>query len=312
MKSDVINKLIQHAPVEKLGKINKMFGTNYTKEELYLQGNSEKTQEDFCLHVTDLHYGKKTYNYSISICNVKIHRLINKLDTIYNIEKKSRQFQSFTILDTGDMVDGIGIFPTQSSHTDEPRVFEQVKGVVNDFYSPLIEWGLKHFPKVRICKVPGNHGRVTYQHAESDNWDCMATEFLHMKYSLSQKVAINGGAEFFRVFDVNGHNIALFHGAYTTQRNYMGLPYYKLGETASMWNQTNPFDMLFIGHYHQMAMIPLKIGLEHQRCYLGGTMATGDDYSIINFGRDGMHQWWLFGLHKDRKNPTFQYQLDLL
>lgn len=314
-KLDFANTLIRWSSQEKLDKLNRKYKSNYTKDDLYISDKIDvpKETETFCLHVTDLHYGKKTHSYSISVCNVRIHRLINRLQKIYDIERKSRNFESFTIFDTGDMIDGVGIYPTQmAGHLDESSGRKQAQGVVTDFYNPLIEWGLKRFPKVRICKVPGNHGRIGWQVAEKDNWDCVVTDNLNMVWSRELNVSIQGGSEFFRVFDIGNHKIALFHGAYNSHRNNLGLPYYKLGETASMWNQTSPFDALFIGHYHQMAMIPLKIGQENQRVYLGGTMATGDDYSVINYGRDGMHSWWLFGLHESRKSPSFQYQLDLL
>lgn len=312
MKEDIINACIKYISPSNLENLNKKYGSTFTKDQLYLKPETGKSQETFCLHITDLHYGKKTDTYSISKCCVKIHRLISRLQTIVDIEKKSRDFDQLCIFDTGDMVDGFGIYPTQTAgHLDEPDTNEQAKGVVRDFYDPLIEFGLKNFPKVKICKVPGNHGRRSMLHAESDNLDVLVTDFLNFKWSRELRVTIEGGKEKLRVFQIGGHRIALFHGDYTTYRGVMSLPYYKLGETASMWNVDLDFDFIMIGHFHQVAMIPLKIGRANQRIYLGGTMATGDDYSTLNFGRDGMHEWWYFGLHGDRKSPTFMYTVDL-
>lgn len=315
MKRDLINDAIKYLSPDNLKILNKKYGTNYTKNELFIDDEIDKGKpEVFCVHVTDLHYGKKTHNYDPDVCMSRVIDYINNLKVLSEIEHRSRNFSTFCILDTGDMLDGFGIYPTQGAgHSAIPDMNKQIEGVVEHFYSPLIKFGRDNFPKVLVCKVPGNHGRLGKYQAEGSNLDCMTTTMLRVKYSDTRNVKVIGSDILQQTFDIDGHRILLFHGAGKNLRSYNGLPWYSINRALTGWANLDDldFDIACIGHFHQMAEIPVMTA-KRKMCLMSGTMATGDDFSITNYASDGDQRWWCFGLHPDRKGTTFQYKVDLV
>lgn len=313
MKRDLINDAIKYLSSDNLKKLNKKYGTNYTKNELFIDDKIDKGKpEVFCVHVTDLHYGKITPSYSPDVCMSRVIQLTRTLELLSGIEHRSRNFSSFTILDTGDMLDGFGIYPTQSAGHVEPDMNKQVFEVIERFYKPLIEFGLANFPKVDIYKVPGNHGRMGKHHSEASNFDVMVTNILKMVYADNPRVKIEGSAQCIRVFNVEGHDVLLMHGDSKRMIRYHGLPWYGVEDTASTLasNFSGGFDVACMGHIHQWAMVPLKYGV-NKMCLVSGTMVSDDDFSIKNYSKDGVRTWWAFGLHPNRKQPSFMYPVDL-
>jgi len=299
---------------------NKKYGTNYTKDELYLEEHDpEKGKpETFCVHVTDLHYGKKTEagkkSYNPDVCMLRTLDYIKNLKELSKIEHRSRNFATFAILDTGDMLDGMGIYPTQAAgHTALPNLNHQIEGVIEYFYRPLIKFGLENFPRVLICKVPGNHGRLGKFQSEGSNLDCMVTTTLRIAFSGHENVKIVGNDEMQRSFDVDGHRILLFHGDGKNIRSYHGLPWYTINKSTLGWSFLDDldFELACMGHFHQCFDMPIQMS-KGKMVMMSGTMVTADDFSIKNYQSDGDHRRWCFGLHPDRKGTTFQYKVDLV
>lgn len=285
-------------------------GRNERSFRRLLNGNKppkSKTTESAVLHLTDLHYGKKTVSFNVSVLEERLDKMIAHILDINQILKNGYRFDKLFILFTGDIVDGDDIFANHGFHTDEAARYglEQATKVAQ-LLVPRIRKLKAVAPKIVIHGVPGNHGRVSKRTHEMNNWDIAALTMLKMLFMEDKDVEVTVAEGFWDTVNIQGHGFLLYHGAGI--RMVAGLPFYAIRQRVMRWKQTlkDPFKVVLMGHFHQC----IEDSFADTRIMLSGTAVSDDEFAIECLGVDGERKMNFFGVHPDHP-ITWQYKLNL-
>jgi len=266
-----------------------------------------KTTESAVLHLTDLHYGKKTVSFNVNVLEERLDKMVAHILDINQILKNGYRFDKLFILFTGDIVDGDDIFANHGFHTDEAARYglEQATKVAQ-LLVPRIKKLKAVAPKIVIHGVPGNHGRVSKRTHEMNNWDIAALTMLKMLFMEDKDVEVTVAEGFWDTVNIQGHGFLLYHGAGI--RMVSGLPFYAIRQRVMRWKQTlkDPFKVVLMGHFHQC----IEDSFADTRIMLSGTAVSDDEFAIECLGVDGERKMNFFGVHPDHP-ITWQYKLTL-
>jgi len=263
------------------------------------------------LHITDTHDGKKTKSFDQDILAQRMDALSEKL---YKIRQRlSFHIERFIIILTGDINDGVVIYPTQQHHQDETDALEQVDQASNLIFSFATDqqetWGC---PVTMQC-VAGNHGRAGRFHHEETNWDILTYRTMSTMAQFSPQIDVDYGkdnqeSKFLRVFKVNNTGILLYHGHGI--RMYQSIPRYGIVQRIMRWSTTEALGdwrYMFLGHFHRCEYFS-----QNQRaCFMGGTMVTDDDWALEVLGYESDPHWWLL-LMQPNGDIEEQFKLKLI
>jgi len=155
---------------------------------------------------------------------------------------------------------------------------------------------LTGFEKVRICTVPGNHGRNgprgTRAHPRT-NWDRVIYETLGLmllgpkdypRKELAKRVEYKNSESFWYVDRVYDWGNLLVHGDQITG-GFAGFPWYGTAKKAWGWIDAIPlpWDYLWFGHFHTYASAVLNA-----RTFLAnGTTESDNDFAQANLAAMG-------------------------
>ena len=85
----------------------------------------QNPQESAHLHLTDLHYGKKTASFNKDVFKERLNALGDKVESIHKLLSHTYDFDKLVVLLGGDVNDGTEIYPSQAHHQDISDVEEQ-------------------------------------------------------------------------------------------------------------------------------------------------------------------------------------------
>ena len=265
-----------------------------------------KTKESVVLHLTDLHYGKKTDTFDIDVLEARLDGVIQRALGISRILNAGYKFDKVYVMLTGDLVDGNEIYANHPYHVDQRASYgrAQAKKCAKMLKPRLL--ALKDIaPKIEIHGVPGNHGRISKYTHEMNNWDLVLYDNLSLMLD-DKDVSVTSYEKNLAVVNVQGHGFLLYHGAGI--RMYQQLPFYGIRQRVLRWSQTlkEPFDVVLMGHFHQC----IEDAVNDTRILLSGTAVSDDDWAIECLGVDGSRKTNFFGVHPDHP-ITWQYRLDI-
>lgn len=118
----------------------------------------------------------------------------------------------------------------------------------------------KHFKKVYVPAVVGNHGRIDkgyqMQNKALENYEYMALQMLKMRCYYLKNVVVEVSSGTDAIFQVVGHRFLMTHGDQCKSAGGVGgiypsllKMYYRKMERAAALNKK--FDTMLIGHFHQ-------------------------------------------------------------
>lgn len=241
------------------------------------------------LHLSDLHFGKETSEYSSTVA-------AKRLDGIPAQIKAEKPPERVLVLLNGDLVEGEGIFPHQEAVNGD-----HARDQVNDCAHSLarLARGLhKRWPRalVRIVVVRGNHGRLSKTAHPESSLDLMVGDalYLHLKGEAWCQVAVERGVA--HVEDVCGKRVVAMHRAEKGAGTNAGY-----GRVARRLRHYGA-DVLLAGHWHEGAVYER----DGQVLYVvNGSLCGPDEYSeqlgaydppmqsVLYFGPRGLEdvQW---------------------
>jgi hypothetical protein len=266
-----------------------------------------KTTESAVLHLTDLHYGRKTESFDVKVLEERLDRMTTHILEINRILKNGYRFDCLYILLTGDLVDGDEIYATHAYHTDEAARYglEQATKLAQ-----LLAARFKKLktvaPKMKIVGVPGNHGRVSRHTHEMNSWDVAALTMLKMLFSEDPDVEVKVGEGFMETVQIQGHGFLLYHGS--AIRMFQSVPFYAIRQRILKWagSLKDGFEVALLGHFHQY----FEDGINGKRILSSGTFVTDDEWAIENIGSDGVQLMHFFGVHPEHA-ITWKYDLEV-
>lgn len=284
----------------------------------------KKGSEEWALPMlSDTQLGKETHSYNSSVCAERVDRYANKILALTDLQRSNRPVRYAHVSMLGDMVEGEDIFPGQQWVIDS-SLFQQVMVNGPEIFMPffLKLLGKDGFESIVVDCVDGNHGRVGRKGAyhPQTNMDRFLYTFLKGLFEKEPKyrgrIKFNTGEDlhpteqnWYRIARIGNYSALQIHG-WEIRGNgpWHGIT---LKNKVNGWASggiTESFQDMFMGHYHQVGIIPLN----KRKVYVNGSTESDNDYaSHIIAAQSEPHQWLLF-VDPKKGRVTNSYDVALL
>lgn len=287
------------------------------REDIALPSRSLGKGEEYAVALlSDMQTGKITPDYDSAVARVRVERYADKIIELATIQEQHHPVRHCVIPMLGDMVEGVDIFPGQQWLIDSTlydQVFNTTPTILADFARRL----LQHFDTVTVYAVDGNHGRIGRkgQFGPMDNADRMVyrvTELLMRDEPRFKLVMTDPAGErnWFHVMRLGAYSALLIHGDQI--RGAMGFPWYGLGKKVNSWaagglGRDVTFQDVFMGHYHQLSLIPLN----HRNVYANGSTESYNTFAQENLAAQSEPSQWLLFVDPRKGRVTASYGVHL-
>lgn len=257
--------------------------------------------EEVCVPLlSDMQTGKVTPDYNTEVCRERVMRYAEKIVRIANVQRADHPVRHCVVPMLGDLLEGTDVFPGQQWLIDSTlyrQVFETTPIIVVDFLRYL----LANFDTVTVEAVQGNHGRIGRKgvFGPEDNADKMVYRVAKLMLRDEPRLEFNladpiGERAWYKIMTIGQYRALLIHGDQI--RGSMGYPFYGLGKKVHSWasgglGEDSYFDDVMLGHWHQLAMIPMNKRKVWQN---GSTESTNTFASETLAAQSDPSQWLLF------------------
>lgn len=248
----------------------------------------KKLQESAILHLSDIHFGKRTPKYNFEVAKAHVKQIQDKTVQVVRARRSFADVSEIHVLLGGDMIEGQDIFPGQAHELDED-LFQQACAQGPETIAKMLLVLLGEFQKVHIAAVPGNHGRIGGKRQGNDPRVNFDTIFAQNVMMLTENMLLrdpkNGAPrlkditwdlphqrieDWWALTRVRGYGCLLIHGHQIKGSSYGGIPWYRASSNAKSYVdivEGQGWDYLFMGHYHTMC----KFDLNHRKVIVNGS-----------------------------------------
>jgi len=276
--------------------------------------------EAVIVRIGDVHVGKRVESsslndlnkYNLEIFQRRLDIYLNKIVSICGIHKTAYDFTELVIFFLGDIIDGETIYAGHQHYIEAPVIdqFLLAKNTFVDFILTLANTGM--FPRIRICTVWGNHGRIGRkdESEEHSNFDYLFYRVLADTLDTVSKdapceIICEIGRSFWWRTTVEDHIFVLMHGDNIKQ--YQGVPYYGITKADNSYmRMLGKYDYLEIGHFHKVLHIPNNGTV----CNVNGSFVGGDIFSAKTLQAMSKPCQVMTGCHH-RHGITWRYDIDI-
>lgn len=279
-------------------------------------GKANGRQEEVAVALlSDLQTGKITPDYNTEVCRERVLRYAEKIVNITRVQRADHPVRHCVVPMLGDMVEGVDIFPGQQWLIDSTlyrQVFESTPSILVDFLRYL----LANFDTVTVEAVQGNHGRLGRKgmFGPEDNSDRMVYRVLKLMMTDEPRLTINmadpaGERAWYKVMEIGNYRAMLIHGDQI--RGSMGYPFYGLGKKVHSWASggvPETFNDLMLGHWHQLAMIPMN----KRTCWQNGSTESTNTFASEMLAAQSDPGQWLLFVDPEEGRVTGSYAVRLL
>jgi hypothetical protein len=265
--------------------------------------------------LSDLQTGKITPDYNSDVARERVMKYADKIVRIANIQRHDHPVDHVVVPMLGDMVEGVDIFPGQQWLLDSTlyrQVFESTPSILMDFLRVL----LANFETVTVEAVQGNHGRIGRKgvFGPEDNADRMVYKLVQMLMRDEPRLTFNmsdpaGERAWYKIMHVGNYSAMLIHGDQI--RGHSGFPWYGLGKKVQGWASggvPETFDDLMMGHYHQLAAVPLN----QRTVWANGTTESSNTFAAETLAAQSDPSQWLLFVEPEAGVVTASYAVRLL
>lgn len=265
--------------------------------------------------LSDLQTGKITPDYNSEVARERVMKYAEKIVRLANIQRHDHPVDHVVVPMLGDMVEGVDIFPGQQWLLDSTlyrQVFETTPSIIMDFLRYL----LANFETVTVEAVQGNHGRIGRKgvFGPEDNADRMVYKLTQMLMRDEPRLTFNmadpvGERAWYKVMHVGNYSAMLIHGDQIRGSN--GYPWYGLGKKVHSWASggiPESFDDIMLGHYHQLALVPLN----KRTAWANGTTESTNTFASEMLAAQSDPSQWLLFVEPDAGKVTASYAVRLL
>ena len=271
------------------------YGTDLDiKQPKYSPKKSRSPVEIPILHITDVHFGKRTATYNIAVAEERMQSLAEKTVQLVELRRSVAKIDELHIFLGGDFGEGEGaIFPGQALEIDQDVVGQLVKEGPRIMCEQFLLY-LSHFKKLVVKAVPGNHGRISRFAAKRNNFDSWLylglRQMVEGSLSLKDRSRIEwdlpfdrpAGSEWFAHHKTFDYGHMLVHGDQI--RGALGFPWYGVGKKLSGWADLVPdFSYLWMGHFHTLAAYVIN----KRMVLAGGTPESSNAYAAESLAASG-------------------------
>lgn len=257
--------------------------------------------------LSDWQLGHKTRTFNSEVAKERLQRLLKATLKIIALHRNAYPIRTINLFLLGDFIQSEKVGYMVDLSELEAILIDQVYGQAVPLLTSYIQEISKHFDKVCVYCVRGNHGRGEKGSSEKTNWDDVIYYTLQTEFRNDPRIKIVIAREFYQIVDIFGKKFLLVHGDQVRGGSY-GIPLYALLQRMLRWATAMPFqwDVLCVGHWHNFAY------LEQNGQYLivNGTLVSDDEYVRKTYGWNSSTSQTLFSVHP-RQGITWLYQLKL-
>jgi hypothetical protein len=270
--------------------------------------DKRKAKEEVALlHCSDWQTGKRTIDYNSTVTKERIERLNHKVISITEIQRNDHPVKKLAIAYTGDMIEGVCIFPGQAFEVDS-TLYEQLF-----FTASLMESQVRtmaeHFEQVDVFTEYGNHGRIGRkgEFPAKDNMDLMCYRIVAGRTEDLSNVTWHISTNWFNMLTVGNYSALLVHG--DEIKSFGGnTPAFGILRKVSAWASgvVPTFVDCYMGHFHQPLTLPIPRG---GRIFVVPSTESGNEYArefVAATGRPGQR---LNFINPDKAEVTSEYLL---
>lgn len=255
-------------------------------------------------HLSDTQMGKRTATYDSVVGAKRCHKFAQKVVEITDVKRAGSTIKELRLYLGGDMVEGeYGNYPSQPYDVDSP-VIAQAMRTCPDIFEGMIYYFLRHFDRVHVACVPGNHGRGASakqtRHNET-NWDRVCYLILRDRVlgseikstqpcacgskrmwknccgkEIRRRVTFDVADEFWCLDRVWSWGNLIVHGDQI--QGWAGIPYYGVQKKTHGWADAMPkdWDNLLFGHFHTFASGTIN----YRRWFANGTTESSNTFAL--------------------------------
>ena len=225
---------------------------------------STKASETAVAVLSDWQLGKITPTYNSDVLAKRMEIYTEKLLEITEIQRAHHPVKNLHVWILGDIVEGEEIFPGQS-HLIDSGIYRQVGINGPKILSKFFQTALENFEHVHVTAVIGNHGavggRMRKQHDPETNMDRLLYKICELIFESEDRISFNipdgkGERNWYAIDHIGTYGTLLIHGDQLPHPSSVNGYYKKI----MGWKDgaiPEPFDDVFMGHYHQQAKMTL-------------------------------------------------------
>ena len=257
--------------------------------------------------LSDWHAGHKTISFNHSVAIERVQKLLESTLKIVELHRNSYPINTINLFLLGDFIQSEKVGYLVDLSELESILIEQIYGQAVPLLTNYIQELSKHFEKVNVYCVRGNHGRNERGSSEKTNWDDVIYHSLDIRFENDERVKIDIAKEFYQVVNIFDWKFLLVHGDQVRGGSY-GIPLYALLQRMLRWATAMPFrwDYLTSGHWHNFAYLEQN----GQMLIVNGTLVSDDEYVRKSYGWNASTSQTMFSVHP-RKGITWLYRVQL-
>jgi hypothetical protein len=279
------------------------------------RGGRSRSEEYAVALLSDIQAGKITPDYNSAVARERVMRYAEKIVELAEVQRQHHPVRHCVVPMLGDMVEGVDIFPGQQWLIDS-TLYTQLFSTV-DLLVEFSRYLLAHFDTVTVYAVDGNHGRIGRrgQFGPMDNADRMLYEITARMMRDEPRFELvmtdpQGERNWFHVMELGNYSALLIHGDQI--RGAMGVPWYGIQKKVNSWaagglGRGVSFQDMFMGHYHQIARIPLN----HRIVWANGSTESYNTFAQEMLAAQSEPTQWLLFVDPDKGRVTASYGVDL-
>jgi len=263
------------------------------------------------IHFSDWQLGKIAGNpgspdyYDMEVCAKRVRYVVDRVRRITAIQRKDHPVPGCQVLFGGDMVEGVAIFPGNAYEVDS-TTYEQMMAA-SGLMTEVVLTLLQDFDEVRVASVHGNHGRFGRRgdYPREDNADHIAYALARAQLSGQDRLTWSENLHWFERVDIGNWTGVLAHGDQI--KGWSGTPLAGLLRRGSAWSTSMGFEWsdLFVGHYHQRAILTLGNGAAVR---MVASSESGNEYAA-ELGARGKPMQALVYVHPEKGVTTGEYPI---
>ncbi|WP_406527343.1 hypothetical protein [Streptomyces sp. I8-5] len=305
---------VTEAVADSIGRINlaPVEPTAFVDSRLYSTGQGRP--EHAIALLSDLQTGKLTPDYNSDVARERVMRYAEQIAELVKVQRAHHPVDEITVCMLGDMIEGVDIFPGQQWLIDS-TLYDQLFNTTPAILADFLRYLLAHFERVHVLAVDGNHGRIGRkgQYGPMDNADRMLYRIVAMLMRDEPRLDLRmtdpqGERNWYMVGEWGNYRALLIHGDQIRGSN--GFPWYGLGKKVNGWASggiPEPFDDVFMGHYHQLGRMPLN----HRSVWANGSTESTNTFAAETLAAQSEPSQWLLFCDPDAGHITASYGVGL-
>lgn len=238
-----------------------------------------KSEQVALWHTTDWQMAKETDSYNSNVCIERMRRYVEMCNELTEVQRADHPVRHGVVLMTGDMLEGVSIFPYQA-HEIDADLFTQIFQTA-ELEEWLIQEALKTYESVDVICEWGNHGRIGKKSdgfKPSDNIDRIIYEVVRKRFEDEPRInKFQVSSDWYQHFTVGNYSAIAIHG--DEIKGFGGnLPSYGILRKGNAWASgvVEPFHDMYMGHYHQNMVLSLANG---GSVYMTGAVESDNEFA---------------------------------